>query len=49
MQNPLSPKQLEFIIESSKRWDASHNGVKTGKTISSIFRLDEKPVITKAT
>ncbi len=39
MQLPLSPKQLEFIDNSTSRWNFAHGAVSTGKTIGTTFRF----------
>lgn len=39
MQDPLSPKQLEFIIHSTKRWNLAHGPVSSGKTVGTLFRF----------
>lgn len=39
MQEPLSPKQLKFIVESTARWNLAHGSVSTGKTICTAFRF----------
>ena len=39
MQEPLSKKQLEFIVYSVKKWNIAHGSVRTGKTVSSSFRF----------
>lgn len=39
MQEPLSKKQLEFIVNSTKRWNLAHGAVSTGKTICTLFRF----------
>ena len=36
---PLSTKQLEYIIHSTKRWNLAHGAVSTGKTICTAFRF----------
>lgn len=37
MQDPLSPKQLEFIANSNAKWNIAHGSVRTGKTIAASF------------
>lgn len=37
MSDLLSPKQLEYIINATRRWNLSHGSVRTGKTIANIF------------
>lgn len=39
MQPFLSPKQMQFVINSTKRWNLAHGAVSTGKTICTIFRF----------
>lgn len=39
MPDPLSPKQLEFIKNSTKRWNLAHGAVSTGKTVGTLFRF----------
>lgn len=39
MQDPLSPKQLEYIYNSTARWNLAHGAVSTGKTICTAFRF----------
>lgn len=39
MQEPLSPKQLEFIRNSTARWNLAHGAVRTGKTVCTLFRF----------
>jgi len=39
MQEPLSKKQLEFIVSSVAKWNLAHGAVSTGKTIGSAFRF----------
>lgn len=39
MQDPLSPKQLEFIINSTARWNLAHGPVSSGKTVGTLFRF----------
>lgn len=34
MQDPLSQKQLEFLLNANKRWNITHGSVSTGKTIA---------------
>ena len=37
MPDPLSPKQLQFVIESQARWNLAHGSVRCGKTVGSLF------------
>lgn len=39
MQDLLAPKQIEFIINSTARWNIAHGSVRTGKTVCSLFRF----------
>lgn len=39
MQNPLSPKQLEFIRKSTAHWNLAHGSVRSGKTVGTLFRF----------
>lgn len=39
MQDPLSPKQLEFIIKSKSHWNLAHGSVRSGKTVGTLFRF----------
>jgi len=47
MTDLLSPKQLEFIINSTAHWNLAHGAVRTGKTYGTLFRfmqaVDECP------
>lgn len=47
MTEPFSKRQIEFIINSVKRWNIAHGAVRTGKTVCSAFRflqaVDECP------
>lgn len=35
----LAPKQIEFILKSTKRWNIAHGSVSSGKTVGSLFRF----------
>src|SRR5260370_822418 len=37
----LAPKQLEFIINSTRRWNLAHGSVRSGKTVCTLFRFME--------
>lgn len=37
MPQPLSPKQLKFIIEATAKWNLAHGAVRSGKTVGTIF------------
>ena len=39
MPQPLSPKQIEFIENSTKRWNLAHGPVSSGKTVGTLFRF----------
>lgn len=39
MDLPLAPKQLEFIIDSTARWNIAHGSVRSGKTVGTLFRF----------
>jgi PBSX family phage terminase large subunit len=39
MQAPLSPKQLEFILNSKAKWNLAHGSVRSGKTVGTVFRF----------
>lgn len=39
MTLPLAPKQLEFIINSTARWNIAHGSVRAGKTVATTFRF----------
>ncbi len=39
MKNPLSKKQLQFIIESTAKWNLAHGSVRSGKTVGTLFRF----------
>lgn len=47
MPDILSPKQLEFIINSHAKWNFAHGSVRSGKTVGTLFRflqaVDECP------
>jgi len=36
---PLAPKQVEFIVNSTRHWNIAHGAVRTGKTVGSLFRF----------
>jgi len=36
---PLAPKQLQFILESTKKWNIAHGSVRTGKTVCTLIRF----------
>jgi PBSX family phage terminase large subunit len=37
MQEPLSKKQLQFIVEAQAKWNLAHGAVRTGKTVGTLF------------
>jgi PBSX family phage terminase large subunit len=39
MPDPFSPKQLEFIVNSTKHWNIAHGSVRSGKTVGTLFRF----------
>lgn len=39
MTNLLAPKQLEFILDSTKKINIAHGSVRSGKTVSTLFRF----------
>ncbi|HKX20468.1 MAG TPA: hypothetical protein VJM74_02230, partial [Nitrososphaeraceae archaeon] len=39
MSDPLSPKQIEFIGNSNKKWNLAHGSVRSGKTVGTLFRF----------
>lgn len=39
MQDLLSQKQLEFVINSTAKWNLTHGAVRTGKTVGTLFRF----------
>lgn len=39
MPEPFSPKQLEFIINSTAKWNLAHGSVRSGKTVGTLFRF----------
>jgi PBSX family phage terminase large subunit len=39
MTAPFAPKQLEFILKSTKRWNLAHGSVRSGKTVCTLFRF----------
>lgn len=42
MRDPISPKQLEFIINSKAKWCLAHGSVRTGKTVGTTFAFMHK-------
>jgi PBSX family phage terminase large subunit len=42
MREPLSPKQLQFIINSKAKWNLAHGSVRTGKTVGTTFAFMHK-------
>lgn len=41
MQYPLAPKQIEFVLDSTARWNLAHGSVRSGKTVGTLFRFME--------
>ena len=39
MHNLLAPKQMEFILDSVKKINIAHGSVRSGKTVSTLFRF----------
>lgn len=39
MQETLSPRQLEFILDSTRKINIAHGSVRSGKTVSTLFRF----------
>lgn len=39
MQAPLSDKQLEFVFNSTAKWNLAHGPVRSGKTVGTLFRF----------
>lgn len=39
MPEPFAPKQLEFIINSTAKWNLAHGSVRSGKTVGTLFRF----------
>ncbi len=39
MKEPFSPKQMEFIYNSTAKWNLAHGSVRSGKTIGTLFRF----------
>lgn len=39
MKDLFSKKQLQFIIESTKKWNLAHGSVRSGKTVCTLFRF----------
>ena len=39
MQDPLSSRQLEFIVNSTCHWNIAHGSVRSGKTVGTLFRF----------
>lgn len=36
---PLAKKQIEFIVNSTKKWNLAHGSVRSGKTVCTLFRF----------
>lgn len=39
MSLPLSPKQMEFVLKSTRQWNIAHGSVRSGKTVCTLFRF----------
>lgn len=37
MTQPLSPKQIEFIRHSTRKWNLAHGSVRSGKTVCTVY------------
>lgn len=37
MQQPLSPKQLDFVLRANAKWNLAHGSVRSGKTVGTTF------------
>lgn len=37
MNEPFAPKQLEFIVNSTAKWNLAHGSVRSGKTVGTLF------------
>lgn len=35
----FAPKQLEFMVNSTRRWNLAHGSVRSGKTVGTLFRF----------
>jgi len=39
MQDPLAPKQVEFIKNANAKWNLAHGSVRSGKTVGTLFKF----------
>lgn len=39
MKEPLAPKQIEFLKNSTRHWNLAHGSVRSGKTVGTLFRF----------
>ena len=39
MQHPFADKQLEFLLNSTAKWNLAHGSVRSGKTVCTAFRF----------
>ena len=39
MINLLAPRQIEFILDSTRKINIAHGSVRSGKTVSTLFRF----------
>lgn len=39
MSSVLSPKQLQFVLNSTAKWNLAHGPVRSGKTVGTLFRF----------
>jgi PBSX family phage terminase large subunit len=38
-KEPFAPKQIEFILDSTAKWNLAHGSVRSGKTVCTLFRF----------
>lgn len=41
IDSPISKKQMEFILNSTRKWNLAHGSVRSGKTVGTLFRFME--------
>ncbi len=39
MKEPFASKQMEFILNSTRKWNLAHGSVRSGKTVCTLFRF----------
>jgi PBSX family phage terminase large subunit len=39
MNDPLSKKQIEFILNANAKWNLAHGSVRSGKTVGTLFKF----------